>query len=58
MYKLVEGTVEFDILCGVPYAALHLATVSLYWFPGISLIRSYPLCSFNLHIRVCVRACV
>ncbi|KAF6035785.1 PYR5 [Bugula neritina] len=26
MYKLVEGVVQFDILCGVPYAALHLAT--------------------------------
>ncbi|XP_067938297.1 uncharacterized protein [Watersipora subatra] len=26
LYKLVSGKVEFDILCGVPYAALHLAT--------------------------------
>ena len=27
MYKIVEDVVDFDILCGVPYAALHLATV-------------------------------
>lgn len=26
MYKLVEGQVNFDVLCGVPDAALHLAT--------------------------------
>lgn len=29
MYHLVNGHVNFDLLCGVPYAALHLATVSV-----------------------------